>query len=156
MSTVMDTAGNKGRNLTECCGSAADRRRCWCSQVTRLYAYHQGGSPGRCQHGASTLQVNSQKLANQGREACRLASPTRSPAFRGHQGADRQRHQVAQRSLRPDRRRGRPDQDVTPTPGRRLGKSADQADRQRTGPCCGLASKADSFTQRVPQLQGAA
>src|SRR4249919_1163039 len=69
MSTVMDTAGGKGRNLST---------NAWIGLLivsllvfagNTLYATTKAARLGGASTAASNLQVNSQKLANQGREA---------------------------------------------------------------------------------------
>jgi len=150
MSTVMDTAGNKGRNLST---------NAWIGLLivsllvfagNTLYATTKAARLGGASTAASNLQVNSQKLANQGREAvggnadsftafkatkAQIDSDIKSLNDRFGQTAD-----VAG-----------PIKNVTDT-WAPMGKSADQVIASEQA-VLGLASKADSFTQRVPQLQ---
>ena len=150
MSTVMDTAGGKGRNLST---------NAWIGLLivsllvfagNTLYATTKAARLGGASTAASNLQVNSQKLANQGREAvggnadsftafkatkAQIDSDIKSLNDRFGQTAD-----VAG-----------PIKNVTDT-WAPMGKSADQVIASEQA-VLGLASKADSFTQRVPQLQ---
>ena len=110
MSTVMDTVAGKGRNVGTNVWSALLIASLVVFAGNTLYATYEGGAPGRRQHGglepAGELAEARQPGPRGGRRQGRVVR-----RVQGHQGADRRRHQAAQRALRPDRRRRRPDRD---------------------------------------------
>jgi twitching motility protein PilJ len=150
MSTVMDTAGGKGRNIGT---------NVWLGLLigslvvfagNTLYATSKAARLGGASTSASNLQVNSQKLANQGREAVggNAESFTAFKATKAQIDAD-----IKSLNDRFGQTTGvaGPIKEVTDT-WAPLGKSAEQVIASEQA-VLGLASKADSFTQRVPQLQ---
>jgi twitching motility protein PilJ len=150
MSTVMDTAAGKGRNIGT---------NVWLGLLigslvvfagNTLYATSKAARLGGASTAASNLQVNSQKLANQGREAVG-GNAESFAAFKATKAQiDSDIKSLNDRFGQTTGVSG-PIKDVTDTWGP-LGKSADQVIASEQA-VLGLASKADSFTQRVPQLQ---
>jgi twitching motility protein PilJ len=150
MSTVMDTAAGKGRNIGT---------NVWLGLLigslvvfagNTLYATSKAARLGGASTAASNLQVNSQKLANQGREAVG-GNAESFAAFKATKAQiDSDIKSLNDRFGQTTGVAG-PIKSVTDT-WAPLGKSAEQVIASEQA-VLGLASKADSFTQRVPQLQ---
>ncbi|HVR80767.1 MAG TPA: methyl-accepting chemotaxis protein [Luteimonas sp.] len=150
MSTVMDTAAGKGRNV----GTNA-----WLGLLVGSlivfaantgYSISKAARLGGASTAASSLQVNSQRLANQGREAV----GGNAESFAAFKATKAQiENDISSLNGRFGQTTGvsGPIKTVTDawTP---LGKSADQLIASERA-VLGLAGNADSFTQRVPQLQ---
>ena len=150
MSTVMDNVAGKGRNL-------GTNVWIWVLIVSlvifggnTLYATSKAARLGGASTSASNLQVDSQKLANQGREAV----GGKAEAFTAFKAT---RAQIDQDVKQLNDRFGQnasvsgPIASVTQTWGP-LAKSADQVTASEKA-VLGLAGNADRFVQRVPQLQ---
>ena len=151
MSTVMDSAAGKGRNLGVNTWLVVLGVSVLIFGLNTGYATWKAARLGGASSSASDLQVNSQKLAVQGREAVggdAEASPrSRKPGRRSTQDVEQLNDQLR----RPPPACPGPIETVADTWGP-LGKSADQVIASETA-VLALAGNADSFTSRVPQLQ---
>ena len=150
MSTVMDTASGKGRNLSTNAWIGLLIAALLVFAGNTLYATTKAARLGGASTAASNLQVNSQKLANQGREAV----GGKAESFAAFKAT---RTQIDQDVKQLNDRFGQaagvsgPIATVTQT-WTPLGKSADQVIASEKA-VLGLAGNADRFVQRVPQLQ---
>ena len=150
MSTVMDNVAGKGRNL----GTNVWLMLLGASVIVFAantgYATWKAARLGGASTSASDLQVNSQKLANQGREAI----GGKAGAFTDFKAT---RAQIDQDIKQLNDRFGQaagvsgPIATVTQT-WAPLGKNADQIVASEKA-VLGLSGNADRFVQRVPQLQ---
>jgi twitching motility protein PilJ len=150
MSTVMDSAAGKGRNIGTNVWLLILVGSILIFGANTGYAIWKASRLGGASTAASSLQVNSQKLANQGREA--VGGNAQSfAAFRAT------KTQIdSDIKLLNDRFGGTtgvsgPISTVAET-WAPLGKSADQVLASERA-VLGLAGNADRFSQRVPQLQ---
>jgi twitching motility protein PilJ len=150
MSTVMDTAGGKARNMGTNFWLLLLAGSVIVFAANTGYATYKAARLGGASSSASNLQVNSQKLANQGREAVG-GKPEAFTAFKTT------RAQIDQDVKQLNDRFGQatgvsgPIDTVTQT-WAPLAKSADQVTTSEKA-VLGLAGNADRFVQRVPQLQ---
>ena len=150
MSTVMDNVAGKGRNMGTNFWLLLLAGSVIVFAANTGYATWKAARLGGASSSASDLQVNSQKLANQGREAVggKAASFAAFKATRAQVDQD-----VKQLNDRFGQAAGvsGPIATVTET-WAPLSKSADQVVASEKA-VLGLAGNADRFVQRVPQLQ---
>ncbi|MEP6634749.1 MAG: methyl-accepting chemotaxis protein, partial [Luteimonas sp.] len=150
MSTVMDTVAGKGRNIGTNVWIWLLIASLVVFAANTLYATTKAARLGGASTAASSLQVNSQRLANQGREAVGgnrdsfVAFKTTKTQIDGDI-AQLNNNYAGTRDV------AGPIQTVTQT-WAPLAKSADQVIASE-GAVLGLAGNADRFTQRIPQLQ---
>ena len=150
MSTVMDNVAGKGRNvgtnfwLLLLAGSVI------VFAANTGYATWKAARLGGASSSASDLQVNSQKLANQGREAVGGKAESFAAFKATRAQVDQDVEQLNDRFGQAAGVSG-PIATVTQT-WAPLGKSADQVIASEKA-VLGLAGNADRFVQRVPQLQ---
>ena len=97
MSTVMDTVAGKGRNMGTNFWLIVLAVALVVFGANTGYATWKAAAPRRRQHRGPNLQLNSQRLANQGREAVEGKRESFA-AFKATKAEDRRRHRAAQRA----------------------------------------------------------
>ncbi|MCL1634487.1 methyl-accepting chemotaxis protein [Luteimonas sp. SX5] len=150
MSTVMDSVAGKGRNIGTNAWLLILVAAILVFGANTGYAIWKASRLGGASTAASSLQVNSQKLANQGREA--VGGNAQSfAAFRATKTQIESDVKLLRDRFGATTGVSGPIDTVAQT-WAPLGKSADQVLASQTA-VLGLAGNADRFNQRVPQLQ---
>jgi twitching motility protein PilJ len=150
MSTVMDNVAGKGRNVGTNVWVFALIASLVVFAGNTLYATTKAARLGGASTAASNLQVNSQRLANQGREAVGGKAESFAAFKATRAQIDDDVKQLNDRFAQNASVSG-PIASVTQT-WAPLSKSADQVQISEKA-VLGLAGNADRFVQRVPQLQ---
>ena len=150
MSTVMDTVAGRGRNRSVVFWTWALILSLVVFAANTMYATTKSARLGGASTAASELQVDSQRLANQGRDAV-AGNAGAFDAFK----ATKQRIDGDVKVL--NDRYGKTAEVASPistvsTTWAQLGKNADQVLASQNA-VLGLAGNADQFTKGVPQLQ---
>ena len=141
MSTLMDSVAGKGRNLSTNAWIALLVGSLVVFAGNTLYATTKASRLGSASTAASRLQLNSQRLANQGREAIG-GDATAFEAFKATKAE-------VDADIKTLNERFGDEVGATWDP---LSKRADEVTGSQQA-VLGLAGKADSFTAKVPQLQ---
>ncbi|WP_374383016.1 methyl-accepting chemotaxis protein [Thermomonas sp.] len=150
MSTLMDSVAGKGRNLSTNAWIALLVGSLVVFAGNTLYATTKASRLGSASTAASRLQLNSQRLANQGREAIG-GDATAFEAFKATKAEVDADIKTLNERFGDEVGVSGPIRTVSAT-WDPLSKRADEVTGSQQA-VLGLAGKADSFTAKVPQLQ---
>ncbi len=150
MSTLMDSVAGKGRNLSTNAWIALLVGSLVVFAGNTLYATTKASRRGSASTAASRLQLNSQRLANQGREAIG-GDATAFEAFKATKAEVDADIKTLNERFGDEVGVSGPIRTVSAT-WDPLSKRADEVTGSQQA-VLGLAGKADSFTAKVPQLQ---